>query len=183
MPSDAVQDPVWWTDCINPEYASKEVVTNQVHQKSRIAPASVSLEISRAEEAGTSSVEAAFQTTYEPFGFCQQSVGLNVPATSDIELRQKALLACPDGPNSKVIRDSKSSIQSDWNLTTSSSAQRFDCDLRDKTGRSFTTLPNETFCQDSQEKRKSQVSRLNPFKCPHCHKNGSSKRSKYALLL
>lgn len=174
--SNAVPEPAWWTDFIDTKFVSNEVVTNQVHQESRIASAGVSLEIPSAKEAGTSSIEATFQTTRQPFGFCQQSFGLNVPANSNIDLQQKALLACPDGTNSKVIRDSTPPIQSEWNPTTSSSALRFDCDLRDKTSRGFTTFPNKTFCQESQEKRKSQVPRLNPFKCPHCCKNVSSQR-------
>lgn len=176
--SNAVPEPAWWTDFINTTLVSNEVVANQVHQESQIASAGVSPEIPSAKEAGTSSIEAAFQTTCAPFGSYQQSFGLNVPDNSDIDLKQKALLDCPDGTNSKVIRDSTSPIQSDWNPTTPSSALRFDCDLHDKTGRDFTTLPNEVFCQESQEKRKSQVPRLNPFKCPHCYKNVSSKQFK-----
>jgi len=176
--SNAVPEPAWWTDFINTDFVSNEVVANQFHQESRIASAGVSLEISSAKEAGASSIEAAFQTTCQPFGFCQQSFGLNVPANSDIDLQQKALLAYPDGTNSEVIRDSTSPIQSGWNPTTSSSALGFDCDLRDKTNRGFTTPLNETFCQESQEKRKSQVPRLNPSKCPHCCKNVSSKQSR-----
>lgn len=99
-----------------------------------------------------------------------------MPASSDIDFEQMALSARPDDTNSKVIRNSTSPLQSDWKLTTSSSALRFACDLRDKTGAGFTPLPNETFCQESQEKRKSQVPRLNPFKCPHCCKIFSSKQ-------
>ena len=177
-------DPAWWTDFVHTELVSNEGVANRVHQASQIASAGVSLETPSAKAAGSSSIEAAFQTTCQPFGFCQHSSGFNVPANSNIELQQKALLARPDGTNSNLARDSISPIQPDWNPATSSSALCFDRDFRDKTGRGFRRLSNEISCHKSPGKRKSQVPRLNPFECPHCCKIFSSKLLfRYALLL
>jgi hypothetical protein len=180
----AVSDPAWWNDyfdytayidCINPES-----VANRVHQESRIALASVSPEIPCAKEVGTDSV-AAFQTASQPSGFCQQSLGVNGAANFDNNLEQKALSACPDGTNRK---DSISLVQLDWNSMISPLALRSDCDFHGRTSRGSTPLWNETFCQESQEKRKIQISILNPFKCTHCSNPFSSEqRLRYVLLL
>lgn len=166
----AVPDPVWWDDyfdytayidCINPES-----VADWVHQEGRIALASVSPEIPCAKEVGTDSI-AAFQTASQPSRFCQQSLGF------DNNLGRKALSACPDGTNGK---DSISIAQSDWNSTTSSLVLRSDCDFHGKTGRYLTPLWNETFCQESQKKRKIPISIPHPFKCPHCFNPFSSEQ-------
>ena len=172
-----------WSEWINLDCVLHEVGASQVHQESPIASAGVTVETPSAYEAGASSIEAAFQTTCHPFEFCQPSFGLNVPAKSNIDLQQKALLACSNGTNSKVVRDSISPIQSDWNTTTSSSALTYDCDLRDKTGRGFTMPLSDNFRTESQENLKSRISRLSPSKCPHCRKNISRKQFRYALLM
>jgi len=175
--SNAVQEPRWWTEFVNTQFVENQVVANQVHQVSRITSAGVSVEIPRANEAGTSNIETAFQTTcHQTFGSCQQSFEFNVPANFDIDFELEALSAGPDGSNSKVIQTSTSPVQSDWNPTTSSSALSFDCDPRNKTDRSFTPWSNETFYEESQKKLKCPISRPNPSTCPHCRKIISSKQ-------
>ena len=182
LPNAVASEPSWWTDFVDTSFVSDQAVENQVRQESQIASAGVSLEMPGANDAETCSREAAFQTTCEPFGFCQQPSGLNVPANSAIEFEQNALSACSDDTNSMIIRNSISPTQPDWNFT-SSSAPRFDCDLRDKSGRGLTPFSGEPFCQETQEKRKSQIPRLNPFRCPHCAKRVPSGLSRYVLLL
>lgn len=145
--STTAPDPDWWTDNIN-----SEAFSDEVHQDCRIALASVSPEIPCANEVGTASVLAAFQTTSQPSGFCQQSFGFNVPASFDIDFEREALLAYPDGATCKVVQNSISLVQSDWNSMKPSSARR------------------------SRKKSKSQFSSLRPFKCPQCFKPFPSER-------
>ena len=168
---DAVPDPAWWTDNINDEPASREIVADQVHQESRIESTAVSFETLSATEVGTSSNEVVFPITCQPPGFCQQSFGFNMPANPDFDIQQKALQACPDATNSKVIRHSTSPSQPDWDDPTSPPTLPLDCDFRGNSS------------QESQEKRKSQVPRLDPFSCPHCCKTyHSRKQLRFAYL-
>lgn len=153
----AVPDPAWWDD-----YFDYTAYIDSIN------PESVSNRVHQESRIALASVSpeipcakevgtdsiAAFQTASQLSGFCQQSLGFNSAANFDNNLEQEALSACPDGANSK---DSLLIVQSDW---------------------------NETFCQESQEKSKIQISILNPFKCPHCFNPFSSEqRLRYVLLL
>jgi hypothetical protein len=95
----AAPDPDWWTDNINSEFVSSEV-----HQEYRIALASVSLEPPRT--IGTDSISVAFQPTYQPSGFSQQSLGFNVPDYLDIDFEHKASQAYPDSASCMVAQNS-----------------------------------------------------------------------------
>ena len=181
MLSNTGPEPTWWTDFINTNVVSDAGVESPVHQEGPFASASVS-ETSSATPVGSPSIEAAFQTTSQPFGSYRQSFGVNASANFDIDLRPQANLAFPNGTNSKSVQDSTSPVQFDWNFMTSSSALRYYCDIHDKNSRSFTTPPSESFCQESQERRKRPISRLHPFECPYCRNHISSKRVRYAIL-
>lgn len=171
--SHAAPDPSWWTDNINTNIFSDEVIVNQVPQESPVAFAGVSREIPYAIEAGTSSIESVFQTPRQPLGFFEEQFGINAPVSPDIDLELKALSAFPDDTNCKVFPN-----------PTSSSALPFNSDFCDKTSTGFMPLPNETICQKSQEKTKYQIPKLDPLECPHCCKLFLNKlRLRYVLLL
>jgi hypothetical protein len=161
----AAPHPPWWTDNINPEFVSGDV---EIYQGCLIALESVYYEPPSAIVAGTGSLSAAFQPASEPSAFSQQSLDLNVPANFDIDVELEALLAFPDGSNCMVFQDSTSLLQSDWNSTSLSSTPRSDCDFSSPTSTVSTILGNETFCHKSHQNRKSQISVLPSFKCPHC---------------
>ena len=180
--SNAGSEETWW-DWINPDCVLDESDSIHVNQGSRIASSGVSIEIPSTIEARVSSTEAAFQTICHTSGSRQPSFGLDLPANSDIGLRTKALLAYSDGTNSKVVRDSTSPAQFDWNPTTSSSVLSYDCDLSDNNSSGFTTPLSKISYEQSQGNPKSQIPRANPSKCPHCHKIISRKQFMYAPLL
>ena len=105
MFSNAVPEPDWWTININTELVANENGVNQLHQFSPFASAGVSLEIPSSNETGSPSIEAAFQTTCQSFGSCQESFELDFQANPEVCFEQKAPLAYPDDDYSKVIRD------------------------------------------------------------------------------
>lgn len=174
-------DPDWWTLNINSESVSSDI---EVHQECLIALASVSLEPPRANGVGMDSLSAVFQPASQPSGLSQQSLDFNVPAIFDIDFGQEALLAFPDSASCMVVRNSISPLQSDWNSMASTSTPRSEYDFSGTTSRVSTPLRNETLYQESQSYRKSQISVLRSFKCPHCSKPFTSEhRLGYVLQL
>jgi len=163
----AAPDPSWLTEFTN--------IVDEVNQECPFASASVSAEIPCANEVGTGSTPAAFQTATQPFGSCQ-SFEVNELANSSIDFEWMALFDCPDGTNSMVAQNHISPVQSDWDSTTSSSAPSSDCDFQLDNSRVSTPPGNETLYLETQEKRKSQIPILHPFQCPHCLKPFSSER-------
>jgi hypothetical protein len=177
----AAPQPPWWIDNINPEFVSGDV---EIHQGCPIALESVSYEPPGAIVAGTDSLSAVFQPASEPSGFSQQSLDLNVPANFDIDVELEALLAFPDGSNCMVFQDSTSLLQSNWNSIPLLSTPRSDCDISSPISTVSTPLGNGTLCHKSHQNRKSQISVLPSFKCPHCSAFFTSEqRVGYVVLL
>jgi len=176
--SDVGIDLAWWSGSVNDEFVYDDIQADPVHQlqESLIESNCDSFESLSTQEARSSSIEAAFQTTSQPSGFYQQSFELNIPASYDIDFEQEALSAFPDATYSKVVQDSTPPPQSGWNLTSSSSTLRFDGDSHDNIGRGFRSLPNETLHQESPENRKIPISQALLSTCPCCSKTFSSMR-------
>jgi hypothetical protein len=156
----AAPDPEWWTENIN-------CVDTEVHQECPITLASV-FEPPLAIEVGMDSLSAVFQPAFPQSGFSQELFDFNGSPPHDIDVEQEALEAFPDSANRMTVQNSMSSTQIDWNSTTSSSTLRSDCDSSRTTSRVSTPLGNETFGQESQQERKSRISALRSFPCPHC---------------
>lgn len=164
--SNAVVDPSWWTENINPEIYCDEVVVNSVPQESRLVPVGVSIETSRSKVAGTSSMEGPFQPIGEPFEFSQVPLGVSVPASLDIDFETEASSAYSDGSDCKSLRSSSPSMTS----------QNFASDLHDNYGRRLVLRSNQTSSHESHDKTKRQIPKLDPFACPHCCQIKYSKR-------
>jgi hypothetical protein len=179
MPSNATQDPLWWIEFVDARFFENQVFANQAHQVSHVAPAGVSAEIPRANEAGPFGIEAAFETTcHQTFGLRQQQFKFDVPSGFDIDFEPEAAAAGPDVSNSKVVQASTSPTLSDWNPGVSDSGSSFELDVHANSERSFNLQMNETFYEESQENIKCPIPRPDLPTCPHCCEAFSSERFK-----
>lgn len=160
----AVSDPPWWTENINCELVCNDI---EVYQEYHIALASVRHEPLGAFEVGIDSLSAVFQPASQPSGCSQQFPDVNVPANFDIGVELEALLAFPDASNCMVFQDPTFPLE--WEPSPSSSlTPRSDCDFSSSTSTVSISHEDDILRHESHQNRKSQISVLPSFKCPHC---------------
>jgi len=170
--STAAQDPACSLDLYDLDFLWNLGATNQNYEEGQFASAGAF--IPGVEEAGASSIDTAFQTTWRSSGYSHQSFDFEVPGDTGVVIEQTAVLAGPDYANNEVIRDFQSVSQFDWSSMTSYSTPRFRCDSPPKTGKETEPAATRVSVQGSQETPKSRISRLDPLTCPHCRANFSS---------